>query len=94
MQSTPVFYLIHIHTPKTDYYALRDSLKNAKEEVFQHAQANWSTQFLGVERPNSKKEVIERYFAAVHGNVYYHVVDIESEGNWVMEYTKLSDVTP
>jgi hypothetical protein len=68
-----------------DYYALRNSLENAQEEVFEHAQGNWSTQFPGVERPSSKTEVVERYYQAVHNIVYAHVIDIESEGNWVME---------
>ncbi len=85
MQSKPVFYLVHIHTPKMDYYDLRDSLENAQEEVFQHAQGNWLTQFPGEDRPSSKTEVVERYYQAASNSVYVHVIDIESEGNWVME---------
>ena len=94
MQTEPVFYLVHIHTPKMDYYALRDSLENAQEEVFQHAQGDWSTQFPGVERPSSKTEVVERYYHAVLNSVYVHVIDIESEGNLVMEDTFQSNVVP
>ena len=85
MQSAPVFYLVHIHTPKMDYYALRDSLENAQEEVLLHAQGNWTTQFPGVERPSDKNEVVERYYQAIRNSVYFHVIDIESEGNWIME---------
>jgi hypothetical protein len=59
MQSEPVFYIVHIHTPKMDYYALRDSLENAQEEVFLHAQSEWRDQFPGVERPISKVETAE-----------------------------------
>ena len=82
-----VFYLVHIHTPKMDYYSLRNSLENAQEEVFQHAQGDWSTQFPGAERPSSKTEVVERYYQAVRNSVYVHVIDISSEGNGVMECT-------
>jgi hypothetical protein len=85
MQSEPILYLVHIHTPKMDYYALRNSLENAQEEVFQHAQGDWSTHFPGVERPNSKIEVVERYYQTVRNDVYFHIIDIEPERNWVME---------
>jgi hypothetical protein len=91
MKTTPVFYIVHIHTPKSDYYALRDSREDAIEEVFQHAQGDWLTQFPGVERPNSKTEVIERYYQAVRDSVYFHIIDIESEGNWVMEDSNKSN---
>ena len=94
MQSERVFFLVHIHTPKMDYYALRDSPEKAQEEVFQHAQGEWSTQFPGVERPSSKAEVVERYYQAVHDSVYVHIIDIESEGNWVMEETYQPNVVP
>jgi hypothetical protein len=94
MNQLPVFYLVHIHTAKTDYYALRDSLENAQEELFQHAQGNWSTQFPGVERPKSKIEVIKLYYQAVQDTVYTHVIDIESEGNWVMEDSSQSNLVP
>ena len=80
-----VLYLVHIHTHNIDHYALRDSLENAQEEVFQFAQGRWSIQFPGVERPASKAEVIERYYQAVRDDVYMHVIDISPEGNWVME---------
>jgi hypothetical protein len=82
---TEVLYLVHIHTHNMDHYALRDSLENAQEEVFQFAQGCWSTQFTGVERPAAKTEVIERYYRAVSNDVYVHLVDISPEGNWVME---------
>jgi hypothetical protein len=91
MQSEPVFYIVHIHTPKMDYYALRDSLENAQEEVFLHAQSEWRDQFPGVERPISKVETAERYFQAVRDSVYFHIVDIESEGNWVMDDSNQSN---
>jgi hypothetical protein len=89
MYTEQVYYLVHIHTPETDYYALRDSLENAEEEVFQHAQAYWSTQFPGIERPTSKTLVIAKYYQAVRESVYFRIVDIESEGNWVMGSIKL-----
>lgn len=85
MTTTKILFLVHIHTPNIDHYAIRDSLKNAEEEVFQYAQGYWSTQFPGIERPSSKTEVIERYYRAVRDSVYFHIVDIENEGNWVME---------
>jgi hypothetical protein len=94
MQPERVFFLVHIHTSKMDYYALRDSLENAQEEVFQHAQGNWTTQFPGVERPSSKTEVVERYYQAVRNSVYFHVIDIEPEGNWVMEDINQPNVVP
>ena len=68
-----------------DHYALRGSLENAQEEVFEFAQGNWSIQFPGIPRPESKKDVIEQYYQAVHDNVYVHIIDISPEGNWVME---------
>ncbi len=80
-----ILYLVHIHTPDMDHYALRDSPENAREEVFQFAQENWYQQFPGVERPASKDEVIKKYYQSVHKDIYFHVVDISSEGNWVME---------
>lgn len=80
-----VFYLVHIHTPSMDHYALRDSFDNAQEEIFQFAQDRWSHQFPGIQRPESKSEVIERYYQAVKNGIYAHVLDITSEGNWVME---------
>jgi hypothetical protein len=83
-----VLYIVHIHTPNMDQYALRDSLENAQEEVFQYAQGKWSTQFPGVKRPPSKSEVIKRYYQAVSKDVYVHLIDISSEGNWVMEEVK------
>ena len=89
-----ILYLVHIHTPKMDHYAVRDSLENAQEELFQYAQGNWSIQFPGVERPKSKTEVINRYFQAVQDTVCPHVIDIESEGNWVMEDSSLSNLIP
>ncbi len=94
MQSERVFFLVHIHTPKMDHYALRDSFENAQEEVFQYAQGDWSTQFPGVERPISNTEVVERYYQAVSNSVYFHIIDIESEGNWVMEDTYQPNVVP
>ncbi len=82
---TAIFYLVHIHSRNMDHYALRDSLENAREEVFQYAQSNWSIQFPDVERPASKAEVVERYFQAIRDDTYVHLVDITPEGNWVME---------
>jgi hypothetical protein len=94
MKSIPVFYLVHIHTPKMDNYALRDSLENAREEVYIHALGEWSTQFPGVEMPKSKTEIAEQYYLAVRDSVYVHIIDIESEGNWVMEDSNQSNAVP
>jgi hypothetical protein len=55
------------------------------EEVFIHAQGEWSTQFPGVEIPKSKTDIVKQYYQAVRDSVYVHIIDIESEGNWVME---------
>jgi len=80
-----VFYLVHIHTHNMDHYALRDSLEDAQEEVFEFAQGRWSLQFPGVEKPAFKSDMVDRYFQAVHNDVYVHVIDISPEGKWVME---------
>ncbi len=94
MEPQPL-YLVHIHTKNMDHYALRNSLENAQEEIFQYAQSNWSVQFPGIDRPSSKLEVIEQYYRAVQNEVYAHLVDISPEGNWVMEEvsSKLSKKT-
>jgi hypothetical protein len=57
---TDIYYLVHIHTPSMDHYALRGSLENAQEEVFEFAQGNWSIKFPGIPRPASKAVVIEQ----------------------------------
>lgn len=85
MEAKPLYYLVHIHTQYMDYYALRNSLENAQEEVFLYAQSNWSTQFPGIERPSDKTETVDLFYEAVGDGVYFHLIDIESDGNWVME---------